>query len=52
MHDPRSGHLEAAHRILRYLKGSPRRGLFFKANDHLNVDGYCDADQHQAYVSL
>jgi hypothetical protein len=26
MHDPRSGHLEAAHRILRYLKGSPRRG--------------------------
>jgi hypothetical protein len=44
MHDPRSGHLEAAHRILRYLKGSPGRGLLFKANGHLNVDGYCDAD--------
>jgi hypothetical protein len=42
MHDPRSGHLEAAHRILRYL--SPGRGLLFKANKHLNVDGYCDAD--------
>jgi hypothetical protein len=44
MNDPRSGHLEAAHRILRYLKGTPRRGLLFKANGHLNVDGYCDAD--------
>lgn len=44
MHDPRSGHLEAAHRILRYLKGSPGKGLWFKRNDHLDVDGYCDAD--------
>jgi hypothetical protein len=44
MHDPRSGHLEAAHRILRYLKGSPGRGIWFKANGHLNVEGYCDAD--------
>jgi hypothetical protein len=44
MHDPRSGHLEAAHRNLRYLKGSPGRGLLFKANVRLNIDGYCDAD--------
>jgi hypothetical protein len=44
MHDPRSGHLEAANRILRYLKGSPEKGLWLKANGHLNVEGYCDAD--------
>jgi hypothetical protein len=28
MHDPRTGHLEAAYRILRYLKSSPGRGLW------------------------
>jgi hypothetical protein len=44
MHDPRSGHPEATHRILRYLKGILGRGLFFKANGHLNVDGCFDAD--------
>lgn len=45
MHDPRRGHLEAAFRILRYLKGSPRKGLWFKKNGHLEVEGYYDADR-------
>ncbi|MCI46569.1 copia protein, partial [Trifolium medium] len=27
--NPTSLHFKAAHRVLRYLKGSPRRGLFF-----------------------
>ena len=44
MHDPRTGHMEAVYRILRYLKNSPGRGLWFKPNQHLNVEGYCDAD--------
>jgi hypothetical protein len=44
MHDPRDGHMEAAQRILRYLKGTPGKGLWFKSNGHLGVDGYCDAD--------
>ena len=44
MHDPRSEHLDAVHHILRYLKGSPGKGLWFKKNGHLNVDGYSDAD--------
>ena len=44
MHEPRSGHLEAVHRILRYLKGTPGKGLWFKINGHLGVDGYTDAD--------
>ena len=44
MHDPRSGHLDAVNRILKYLKGSPGKGLMFKSHGHLNVEGYCDAD--------
>ena len=44
MHEPRSGHVEAAHRILKYLKGTPEKGLWFKGNGHLVVDGYSDAD--------
>lgn len=44
MHDPRSGHLDAVYRILRYLKSCPGKGLWFKRNCHLDVEGYCDAD--------
>ena len=44
MHDPRTGHMELVYRILRYLKGTPGRGLWFKKNMHLDLEGYCDAD--------
>jgi hypothetical protein len=44
MHDPRTGHMEAVYRILRYLKGTPGRGIWFRKNGHLNLEGYCDAD--------
>src|SRR5438132_929200 len=44
MHNLRSGHLDAVYRILRYLKSSPGKGLWFKRNGHLDVEGYCDAD--------
>jgi hypothetical protein len=53
MHEPRSGHMDVVHRILRYLKGTPGKGLddrmlfielLFKANGHLAIDGYSDAD--------
>ncbi|RVW35848.1 Retrovirus-related Pol polyprotein from transposon RE1 [Vitis vinifera] len=33
MHSPKEIHLEAVYKILKYLKGSPRRGLFFKKSD-------------------
>lgn len=41
---PRRPHLDAAHRLLRYLKGSPRQGLFFPSHRQLNLVGYGDAD--------
>jgi hypothetical protein len=44
MHDPRIGHMEAIYRIMRYLKGTPGRGLWFRKNGHLDLEGYYDAD--------
>ena len=44
MHEPRSGHLDTGHRILRYLKGTPGEGLWFANSGHLEVDGYSDSD--------
>ncbi|XP_037491209.1 uncharacterized mitochondrial protein AtMg00240-like [Jatropha curcas] len=44
MHDPRESHLEAVHRILRYLKSAPGRRLLFSTNCHLKIKGYTNAD--------
>ena len=34
MHKPRTGHLEAMFRVLRYLKSSPGKGVLFTNNGH------------------
>lgn len=44
MHDPRESHLQAAYRVLHYLKGNPGRGILFKKNDALSIEVYTDAD--------
>jgi hypothetical protein len=44
MHDPREQHMEAVRRILRYIKRSPGKGLWFRSSGHLRIEGYCDAD--------
>ena len=44
MHSPKESHLEAVYKILRYLKGSLGRGLFFKKGDSKKVKIYTDAD--------
>ncbi|MCI21565.1 gag-pol polyprotein [Trifolium medium] len=44
MHNPSDEHMDAVNRILRYLKSSPGKGLMFSKNNHLNVEGYTDAD--------
>ncbi|GMI96958.1 hypothetical protein HRI_003365100 [Hibiscus trionum] len=44
MHAPREKHLEAAYRILRYLKGTPCKGLHFKKDVNRSIEVYTDAD--------
>ena len=44
MHSPKESHVEAVYKILRYLKGSPGRGLFFKKGDSKKVKIYTDAN--------
>ena len=44
MHDPCQGHLNAVYRILRYLKQTPGKGLFFKKNTERKVEVFTDAD--------
>lgn len=36
--------MDAVYRILRYLKRNPGKGLLFKKNGHIDVEGYCDAN--------
>ena len=44
MHQPRQPHLNAAHRVLRYLKSTPGQGILMSYNSALNVKAYCDSD--------
>jgi hypothetical protein len=44
MHDPKTHHMDAVVRIIRYLKGNPGRGLLYKSNGNLRVECYTDAD--------
>ena len=44
MHSPGHDHFDAAYRILRYLKGTPGRGLMFIKRDSLQIEVYTDAD--------
>ncbi|XP_020254275.1 uncharacterized protein LOC109831356 [Asparagus officinalis] len=44
MHSPSEAHMEALDRILRYLKGSPGRGIQFRKYGHLKISGYTDVD--------
>ena len=44
MHSSKESHLEVVYKILRYLKGFPGRGLFFKKGDNKKVEIYTDAD--------
>ena len=44
MYDPREPHLQAAYRVLHYLKGNPRKGILLKKNNTLVLEVYTDAD--------
>jgi Reverse transcriptase (RNA-dependent DNA polymerase) len=49
MHAPRTPHLEAINRILRYLKGTPGKGVWMKNNNSNEICGYSDADWAGSY---
>lgn len=44
MQNPRTPHLDAAKRILRYIKGSYAYGLIYKKCDNFMLKGFTDAD--------
>ena len=44
MHAPGKEHFAAAYRVLRYLKGTPGKGLMFRKCHNLLVEVYTDAD--------
>ena len=44
MQAPRKPHLDAARRILRYVKSTLQYGLFYEAGCPIQVHGYKDAD--------
>ncbi|KAB2626911.1 hypothetical protein D8674_020529 [Pyrus ussuriensis x Pyrus communis] len=51
MQDPQRHHLDAAYRLLRYLKGAPGQGLMFSSQSELSLTGYCDADWARCPIS-
>ncbi|RVW85752.1 Retrovirus-related Pol polyprotein from transposon TNT 1-94 [Vitis vinifera] len=44
MHCPSEDHMDAVIWIFRYLKSSLGKGLMSSKNNHLNIEGYTDAD--------
>ena len=44
MHTPYEEHMELAYRILKYLKGTVGKGLYFAKNEAKTVEAYMDAD--------
>ena len=51
MHDPREPHLQAAYRVLHYLKGNPEKGILFKKNNTLTLEAYTNADYAGSLVN-
>lgn len=44
MHSPKSSHMEAALRVVRYIKGTAGLGLFMPSNKGDEMVAYCDSD--------
>lgn len=44
MYDHQDSHHDVALRILRYLKSTPGKELFFYKNGHLKIKGFTDVD--------
>ncbi|XP_052485042.1 uncharacterized mitochondrial protein AtMg00810-like [Gossypium raimondii] len=44
MHRPKNSHLEAAIRVVRYIRKSPGQGILLSAASKLQVVAFCDSD--------
>ena len=44
MSSPKVPHFQAAYRVLKYLKKTPRQGLFLSACLELRLKSYCEVD--------
>ena len=44
MSKPRKPHLDVAYKVLQYIKGSPRQGIFLSSRSDLHLKAYTDAD--------
>lgn len=44
MHCPKKSHVDAALRVVRYIKEAPSLGLFMPAEVTTQLTGYCDSD--------
>ncbi|CAM8949056.1 unnamed protein product [Rhodiola kirilowii] len=48
---PTIEHLQAAHRVLWFIKAAPAQGFFYPAYASLALEGFCDADWAACLVS-
>ena len=44
MHSPKNEYMEVAYRVLRYLKGTPGKGIWFRKTEDRGLGVYTDAD--------
>lgn len=44
MEKPRQPHLDAAHKVLRYIKQTPEQGILLPSKGSLQLQAFCDAD--------
>ena len=51
MDKPRQPHLDAFHRVLRYIKTSPAQGLMFPVNSDLQLKAFCDSDWASVFIT-
>jgi hypothetical protein len=51
MHVPKTSHMEAINRILKYLKRTPRMGIFLKNNNYNEIYGYTDTDFDRKFIT-
>ena len=50
MHAPGQQHFDAIYRVVKYLKGSPGRGLLFKGRGHLHIEAFTYANWAESLV--